>query len=128
MDFCAKIKLRMMKFLDTKHNWLFKVVHKTLYWFVKKHIYSLVLDATTLQYSIILVVQQDLYLHLMDDVTTYSYSSFENHIYMKIPEEFYLSNKTNSKDGYSIKLNMLFYWLKQSERVWHNRLIEYLLI
>jgi len=22
MDFCAKIKLRMMKFLDTKHNWL----------------------------------------------------------------------------------------------------------
>jgi len=71
--------------------------------------YSLVLDATTLQYSIILVAQQSLHLHLMDDVTTYSYGSFENHIYMKIPEGFYLPNKTTSKESYSIKLNMLFY-------------------
>jgi len=73
--------------------------------------YSLVLDATTLQYSIILVAQQGLHLHIMDDVTTYSYGSFENenHIYMKISEGFYLLNKTNSKEGYSIKLNMLFY-------------------
>ena len=70
---------------------------------------SPVLDATTLQYSIILVAQQDLHLHLMDDVTTYSYDSFENHIYMKIPEGFYLPNKTNSKEGHSIKLSMLFY-------------------
>ena len=88
---------------------------------------SLVLDATSLQYSIILVAQQGLHLHLMDDVTTYSYGSFENHIYMKILEGFYLPNKTNSKEGYSIKLNMFFYWLKQSWCVWHNRLIEYLL-
>jgi len=89
--------------------------------------YSLVLDATTLQYSIILVAQQGLHLHLIDDVTTYSYGSFENHIYMKTPEGFYLPNKTTSKEGYSIKLNMLFYWLKQSGHVWHNHLIEYLL-
>ena len=79
--------------------------------------YSLVLDATTLQYLIILVTTQTLHLHLMDDVTTYLYDSFENHIYMKIPEGFYLSNKTNSKEGYSIKLNILFYCLKQSGRV-----------
>ena len=71
--------------------------------------YSLVLDAITLQYSIILVARQDLHLHLMDDVTTYLYGSLENHIYMKIPKGFYLPNKTNSKEGYSIKLNMLFY-------------------
>ena len=89
--------------------------------------YSLVLDATTLQYSIILVGQQGLHLHLMDDVTTYLYGSFENHIYMKIPEGFHLPNKKNSKERYSIKLNMLFYWLKQSGHVWHNCLIEYLL-
>ena len=126
MDFCAKIKLRMMKLLDTKHNWLLKVVHKTLYWFVKKT-YALVLDETTLQYSIILIVQQGLHLHLMDDVTTYSYGFFENHIYMKILEGFYLPNKTNSKEGYSIKLNMLFYWLKQSGRKWHNCFIKYLI-
>ena len=71
--------------------------------------YSLVLDATTLQYLIILVAQQGLHLHLMDDVTTYLNGSLEKHIYIKIPEGFYFSNKTNSKDGYSIKLNKLFY-------------------
>jgi len=38
MDFCAKIKLRMTKLLDTKHNWLLKVFHKTWYWFVKRRI------------------------------------------------------------------------------------------
>jgi len=43
---------------------------------------------TTLQYSIILVAQQGLHLHLMDDVTTYSYGYFENLIYMKILEGF----------------------------------------
>ena len=134
MDFCAKIKLKMMKLLDTKHNWLLKVVHKTLYWLVKKKC-SLVLDATTLQYSIILVAQQGLHLHLMNDVTSNEWcykvcictTTFENHIYMKIPEGFYLPNETNSKEGYSIKLNMLFYWLKRSRRVWHNCLFEYLL-
>jgi len=49
-------------------------------------IYSLVLDAITLQYLIILVAQQSLHLHLMDDVTAYLYDSLENHIYMKILE------------------------------------------
>jgi len=71
--------------------------------------YSLVLDATTLQYLIILVAQQDLHLHLMDDVTAYLYGSLENDIYMKILEGFYLPNKVSSKEGYSIKLNKLFY-------------------
>jgi len=70
--------------------------------------YSLVLNATTLQYLIILV-SQGLQLHLMDDVTTYLYGSLENHIYMKIPKGFYLSNKENSKEGYPIKLNKPFY-------------------
>jgi len=76
---------------------------------ISEKTYSLVLDATTLQYLIILVAQQGLHLHLMDDVTTYLYGSLENHIYMKIPKGFYLPNKTNSKEGYSIKLNKPFY-------------------
>ena len=71
--------------------------------------YSLVLDVTILQYLIILVAQQGLHLHLMDDVTAYLYDSLENHIYMKIPKEFYLPNKANSEKGYSIKLNKPFY-------------------
>jgi len=85
------------------------------------------LDATTLQYLIILVAQQGLHLHIMNDVTTYLYSSLENGISMKILEWFYLLNKANSKMGYSIKLNKPFYWLKQSRHVWYNHLIEYLL-
>jgi len=76
---------------------------------ISKKKYSLELDATTLQYLIILVAQQGLYLHLMDDVTTYLYGSLENDIYMKIPKGFYLPNKTNSKEGYSIKLNKSFH-------------------
>jgi len=71
--------------------------------------YSLVLDATTLQYFIILVTQQGMHLHLMDDVINYLYGSLKNDIYMKILEEFYLPNRENSKEGYSIKLNKPFY-------------------
>jgi len=74
--------------------------------------YSLVLDATIFQYLIILVGQQGLHLHLMDDVTDYLYGSFKNHIDMKIPEGFYLPNKANSKEGYSIKLNKSFLLIK----------------
>jgi len=75
--------------------------------------YSLVFNAKTLQYLIILVAQQSLHLHLMDDVTTYLYGSLKNHIYMKIPEGVYLPNKVNSKEDYSVKLNKSFYGLKQ---------------
>ena len=108
MNYCAKIKLRMMKLLDTKHNWLLKVFHIKPILICGKT-YSLVLGTTTLQYLIILVAQQGLHLHLMDDVTTYLYGSLENHIYMKILEGFYLPNKANSKECYSIKLNKPFY-------------------
>jgi len=62
----------------------------------------------------------------MGDVTAYLYGSLKNYIHMKIPKGFYLLNKTNSKEGYSIKLNKPFYWLKQSGHVWHNSLIDYL--
>jgi len=74
MDFCAKIKLRMMKLLDTKQL-VAQGCSQNLELICEKT-YSLVLDATTLQYSIILVAQQGLHLHLIDDVTTYSYGSF----------------------------------------------------
>jgi len=54
---------------------------------------------------IIVVAQQGLHLHLMDDVTTYLYGYLENHIYMKISKGLYFPNEANSKEGYSIKLN-----------------------
>ena len=89
--------------------------------------YSLVLDATTFRYLISLVAQESLNFHLMDVVTTYLYGSLENVIYMKLPEGFTFPIKANSKEDYSIKLNKSLYGLKQSGRMWYNRLSEYLL-
>jgi len=66
---------------------------------------------------IILVAQQGLHLHLMDDVTTYLYDYLKNDIYLKIPERFNLPNKANSKEDYLIKLNKSIYGLKQSGRM-----------
>ena len=46
--------------------------------------YPLVLDAIMFRYLIILVAQEGLHLHLIDNVMTYLYDSLENDIYMKI--------------------------------------------
>ena len=66
---------------------------------------------------------------LMDVVTTYLYGSIDTDIYMKIHEWFKLPEATNPKprNMYSIKLQRSLYGLKQSGRMWYNRLSEYLL-
>ena len=53
----------------------------------------------------------------------------DNDIYMKIPEGFKLpdANNTKPRSMYSIKLQRSLYGLKQSGRMWYNRLSEYLL-
>ncbi|KAL0549821.1 hypothetical protein IC582_014310 [Cucumis melo] len=68
-------------------------------------------------------------MHLMNVVTTYLYRSLENEIYMKIPEGFKIpeSYNSNSRELCSIKLQRSLYGLKQSERMWYNRLSKYLL-
>ena len=68
-------------------------------------------------------------MHLMNVITTYLYESMDNDIYMKIPEWFKLSgaNSTKPRSMYSIKLQRFLYGLKQSGRMWYNRLSEYLL-
>jgi hypothetical protein len=68
-------------------------------------------------------------MRLMDVVTTYLYGSLDNDIYMKIPEGYKTPEAYNSKfrSIYSIKLQRSLYGLKQSERMWYNRLSEYLL-
>ena len=72
---------------------------------------------------------EGLNLHMMDVVTAYLYGSLDSDIYMKIPEGFNLpdANSSGSREDYSIKLNKSLYGLKQSGRMWYNRLSEYLL-
>ena len=91
--------------------------------------YSLVTDAITFRYLISLAVSEGLDMHLMDVVTTYLYGSIDANVFMKIPEGFTLLEAMNSKPRsmYSIKLQRSLYGLKQSGRMWYNRLSQYLL-
>ena len=68
-------------------------------------------------------------MRLMDVVTAYLYGSLDNDIYMKIPKGYKMPEAYNSKarSMYSIKLQRSLYGLKQSRRMWYNRLSEYLL-
>ena len=87
------------------------------------------MDATTFRYLISLAVRERLDLRLMDVVTAYLYGSLDNEIYMKLPEGFKLpeAHLSSPRGDYSIKLNKSLYGLKQSGRMWYNRLSEYLL-
>ena len=66
---------------------------------------------------------------LMDVVTAYLYGSLDANVDMKIPKGFTLTEAMNSKPRsmYSIKLQRSLYGLKQSSRMWYNRLNLYLL-
>ena len=65
----------------------------------------------------------------MDVITVYLYGFIDNDIYIKIPEGFTLPEVVNAKPRSmcSIKLQRSLYRLKQSGRMWCNRLSEYLL-
>jgi hypothetical protein len=76
-----------------------------------------------------LVVTESLDMRLMDVITAYLYGSLDNDIDMKIPEWYKMPEAYNfkSRSIYSIKLQRSLYALKQSGRMWYNRLSEYLL-
>ena len=65
----------------------------------------------------------------MDVVTAYLYGSLDSDIYMKIPEGYKMPESLSSKpkEMYSIKLQRSLYGLKQSGRMWYNRLSDYLI-
>ena len=87
------------------------------------------MDAITFRFLISLIVLKRLDIRLMDVITTYVYGFMDNDIYMKIPEGFKLpeTNCPKPRSMYSIKLQQSLYGLKQSGRMWYNRLSEYLL-
>ncbi|CAM8919718.1 unnamed protein product [Rhodiola kirilowii] len=90
--------------------------------------YSPVMDGITFRYLISLAVHERLNMHLMDVVTAYLYGSLDVEIYMRIPEGFKMPEASSSKprERYSVKLERSLYGLKQSGRMWYNRLNEYL--
>ena len=94
-----------------------------------KETYSPVMDAITFRYLIGLVVHENLEIHLMDVVTAYLYGALDNEIYMKVPEGLKMPEAYSSKSRkmYSIRLQKSLYGLKQSGRMWYNRLSEYLI-
>ncbi|CAA7045306.1 unnamed protein product [Microthlaspi erraticum] len=93
--------------------------------------YSPVMDAITFRYLMSLTASNNLEMYLMDVVTAYLYGSLDSEIYMKIPEGFKIPEGSKmpeaSKELCSVKLQRSLYGLKQSGRMWYNRLSEYLL-
>ncbi|KAG7568080.1 GAG-pre-integrase domain [Arabidopsis thaliana x Arabidopsis arenosa] len=89
--------------------------------------YSPVVDATTFRFLISLAIRENLDLRLMDVVTAYLYGPLDNEIYMILPDGIELKDKHASRDQYCIMLNKSLYGLKQSGRMWYNRLSEYLI-
>src|SRR5438105_1773346 len=89
--------------------------------------YSPVMNGITFQYLISLIVQKGLSMYLMDLVTAYLYGSLDLDIYMKVPEGLEIPNKNHNHNMYCVKLMKSLYGLKQSKRMWYNRLKEFLI-
>jgi hypothetical protein len=89
--------------------------------------YSPVMSGITFRYLISLAIQNHLSMQLMDVVTAYLYGSLDSEIYMKVPDGIPIPNKGANRNMYCVKLKRSLYGLKQSGRMWYNRLSEYLL-
>jgi hypothetical protein len=89
--------------------------------------YSPVMNGITFRYLISLTTQKCLSLQLMDVVTAYLYGSLDLDIYMKVSDEISVPNANVGHIMYCVKLNKSLYGLKQSERMWYNRLNMFLL-
>ena len=89
--------------------------------------YSAVMSGITFRYLILLAVQNHLSMQLMDMVTAYLYGSLDSDIYMKVPNGIQIPNPNTNRNIYCVKLQKSLYGLKQSGRMWYNRLREFLL-
>ena len=89
--------------------------------------YSPVMGRITFQYLISLAVQNHLSMQLMDVATAYLCGSLNSDIYMRVPKGILIPNQNANRNMYCVKLQKSQYGLKQSGRMWYNRLSEYLL-
>ena len=88
--------------------------------------YSPVMSGITFRYLISLAVQNRLSLQLMDVVTAYLYGSLDSDIYMKVPDGISVPDSRTNRNMYCVKLTTSLYGLKQSGRIWYNRLKDFL--
>jgi hypothetical protein len=63
----------------------------------------------------------------MDVMTAYLYGSLDSDIYMKVSDGISVLNMHANRNMYCVKLIKSLYGLKQSGRMWYNRLKEFLL-
>jgi hypothetical protein len=63
----------------------------------------------------------------MDVMIAYLYGSLDSDIYIKVPDEISVLNANVGCNMYCVKLNKSLYGLKQSGRMWYNRLKKFLL-
>jgi hypothetical protein len=63
----------------------------------------------------------------MDVVTTYLYGSLDSDLYMKVPNGISVPNMSANRNMYYVKLVKSLYCLKESGRMWYNRLKKFLL-
>jgi hypothetical protein len=85
------------------------------------------MNEITFRYLIYVAIQNYLSLQLMDVVTAYLYGSLDLDIYMKVSDGIPVLNMHANHNMYCVNLLKSLYILKQSGRIWYNRLKEFLL-
>jgi hypothetical protein len=85
------------------------------------------MDASTFRYLISMAINMGLKMKIMDVVTAYLYGNLDSNIYMKIPKGIPILNHHIANRGlYNVQLKKSPYGLKQSSRMWYNRLSDFL--
>ena len=90
--------------------------------------YSPAMNAITFRFLMSLPADKNLEMRLMDVVTSYLYGSLDTDICMKISDGFKMPKALSfkPKELCAIKLQRSLYRLKQSGRMWYNRLSDHL--
>jgi hypothetical protein len=66
-------------------------------------------------------------MQLMDVVTAYLYGSLDSEIHMRVPEGLKTPGPNQNRNMFIVRLQRSLYGLKQSGRMWFNRLSNFLL-